>query len=234
MTGVDQRRQMVKAVDSWWTVILVDPVATRLVPPIARVGWMTPLRISLVAHVLGLAAVACLATGTWIAGAVLFEVRFVIDCIDGKVARLTGQSSQLGGFVDAYGDRVIVTASFAALAWPVSPGLAVALAAVYPLAFNIHEVRDRLVDAAGQEKFSERAPATRYRRFMARHRLYPMPTSVDVEHLAIAVGAVVVGVSGDEAVVVVASLLAVGYYAQQLLRYLVGAARAAAHLDTIR
>ena len=231
MTTAEQRKTMVKAVDSWWTVFFVDPIATRVVPPIARVGWATPVRITLVAHVLGVVAIACLATGWWIAGAILFEVRFVIDCIDGKVARVNGQTSHLGGFVDAYGDRVIVTASFAALAWSVSPGLAVVLAAVYPLAFNIHEVRDRLVDAVGQEKFSERPADGGYRAFMARHRLYPMPTSVDVEHVVIAVGAVVAAVLDSDWVIIVLSTVAAAYYAQQLLRYSVGAVRSAARLD---
>src|SRR3954451_11146522 len=105
------RDRTYKKRDAWWTVILVDPLASRLVRLVAPYRWITPNLLTLVATVLGVGAAACFAMQTrgWlIAGALLFHASFVVDCMDGKIARLNGTGSMFGAWFDFMFDRLRV------------------------------------------------------------------------------------------------------------------------------
>ncbi|MFF7211516.1 CDP-alcohol phosphatidyltransferase family protein [Streptomyces sp. NPDC008238] len=112
------RRLTEKKRDAWWTVFLVDPVATPLVRWTARWTRVTPNQITWGALFLGLGAAACFAMADWkwlIVGAVLYHFSFILDCMDGKLARLTGQGSEFGGWLDYIFDRIRVVCCAAAL-----------------------------------------------------------------------------------------------------------------------
>ncbi|MFP3987241.1 CDP-alcohol phosphatidyltransferase family protein [Streptomyces sp. E11-3] len=105
------RRITQKKRDAWWTVLLVDPLATPLVRQTAMRTRITPNQITWGAFLLGLVSAACFAFGDWrwlIAGAVLYHLSFVLDCMDGKVARLTGTGSVFGAWLDFVFDRIRV------------------------------------------------------------------------------------------------------------------------------
>ncbi|MDX2707692.1 CDP-alcohol phosphatidyltransferase family protein [Streptomyces sp. PA03-6a] len=112
------RRLTEKKRDAWWTVFLVDPVATPLVRWTARWTRLTPNQITWGALFLGLGAAACFALADWkwlIIGAVLYHFSFILDCMDGKLARLTGKGSEFGGWLDYIFDRIRVVCCAAAL-----------------------------------------------------------------------------------------------------------------------
>jgi phosphatidylglycerophosphate synthase len=112
------RERTYKSRDAWWTVWLVDPLASRLVRLVSPYRWITPNRLTMAAFLLGLAAAACFARAdrsALIAGAVLFHLSFVIDCMDGKVARLNGTGSVFGAWLDYVFDRLRVLACAIAL-----------------------------------------------------------------------------------------------------------------------
>jgi phosphatidylglycerophosphate synthase len=107
------RERTYKPRDAWWTVLLVDPLASRLVRIVAPHRRITPNMLTTIATVLGLAAAACFAQQTrwWlVAGALLFHVSFVVDCMDGKIARLNGTGSLFGAWFDFVFDRLRVFA----------------------------------------------------------------------------------------------------------------------------
>ena len=112
------RRVTQKKRDAWWTVLLVDPVATPLVRLTAKYTRITPNQLTWGAFVLGLVSAAFFALGDWrwlIAGAVVYHLSFILDCMDGKVARLTGQGSVFGAWLDFVFDRIRVAACSVAL-----------------------------------------------------------------------------------------------------------------------
>ncbi|MBZ4015953.1 CDP-alcohol phosphatidyltransferase family protein [Streptomyces purpurogeneiscleroticus] len=112
------RRLTQKKRDAWWTVLLVDPVATPLVRQTAMRTRITPNQITWGALLLGLVSAACFTQGDWrwlVAGAVVYHLSFVLDCMDGKVARLTGQGSVFGAWLDYIFDRIRVMACAVAL-----------------------------------------------------------------------------------------------------------------------
>ncbi|UQU66488.1 CDP-alcohol phosphatidyltransferase family protein [Couchioplanes caeruleus] len=105
------REQTYKDRDAWWTVLLVDPVAVRLVRLVSPYRRVTPNLLTVVATLLGLGAAACFAMqDRWwlVAGALLFHVSFVVDCMDGKIARLNGTGSLFGAWFDFVFDRLRV------------------------------------------------------------------------------------------------------------------------------
>jgi hypothetical protein len=112
------REQTYKVRDAWWTVLLVDPLAARLVRLVAPYRWITPNLLTVLAMLLGVGAAACfLAQDRWwlIAGAALFHLSFVVDCMDGKIARLNGTGSMFGTWFDFMFDRLRVFMCAAAL-----------------------------------------------------------------------------------------------------------------------
>lgn len=105
------RERTYKDRDAWWTVWLVDPLASRLVWLVAPHRGITPNRLTMAAFGLGLVAAACFAQqthGALIVGALVFHLSFVIDCMDGKIARLNGTGSVFGAWLDYVFDRLRV------------------------------------------------------------------------------------------------------------------------------
>lgn len=107
----DVRERTYKKRDAWWTVFLVDPMASRLTLWVANHTRITPNQLTMGALVLGMGAGACFAGGSygWLAlGALLYHLSFVLDCMDGKVARLKGSGSTFGSWLDYIFDRLRV------------------------------------------------------------------------------------------------------------------------------
>ncbi|MBE3008421.1 CDP-alcohol phosphatidyltransferase family protein [Microbispora sp. NEAU-D428] len=116
----DVRSRTYKARDAWWTVFLVDPLAGRLVVTTANRTSITPNQITWGAFVLGLGSAWCFLRAEWpwlVAGAAVYHVSFVLDCMDGKIARLKGTGTVLGGWLDYVFDRIRVLACTVALMW---------------------------------------------------------------------------------------------------------------------
>lgn len=103
--------------DAWWTVVLVDPVATRMLIVMARFGFITPNRVTWAALFVGLGSAGFFLRGdtqSLFIGAALYHLSFILDCIDGKLARLKGNGTVFGGWLDYVFDRIRVL--FCALA----------------------------------------------------------------------------------------------------------------------
>jgi phosphatidylglycerophosphate synthase len=117
-TMEDVRSHTYKRRDAWWTVFLVDPLAGRLVMFTANRSSLTPNSLSTGALGLGLGAAWCFweADTPWlIVGAVLYHLSFVLDCMDGKIARLKGTGTVFGGWLDYVFDRIRVLVCAVAL-----------------------------------------------------------------------------------------------------------------------
>ncbi|MGP3958537.1 CDP-alcohol phosphatidyltransferase family protein [Nonomuraea sp. 3N208] len=103
--------------DSWWTVYFVDPVACRVALPVANRTRLTPNGLTVLSLVLGMVSAACFAANQLVAGAVVFYLSFMIDCVDGKIARLKGTGTPFGLWLDYVGDRVRVVLCAGGLAY---------------------------------------------------------------------------------------------------------------------
>jgi phosphatidylglycerophosphate synthase len=111
MYTLDDVRSTYKKRDAWWTVFLVDPIASRMMLIIANHTNLTPNHITVIAFILGILSAVCFFQGTpafLIAGALLFHLSFTFDCIDGKLSRLKGNGTMFGMWLDYMLDRARV------------------------------------------------------------------------------------------------------------------------------
>ncbi|MGW0802027.1 CDP-alcohol phosphatidyltransferase family protein [Nonomuraea sp. NPDC002799] len=106
--SLDDVHETRKRRDSWWTVYFVDPVACRVALPVANHTRLTPNGLTVFSLVLGMMSAAFFAVNMLIAGACVFYLSFMIDCVDGKIARLKGTGTPFGLWLDYVGDRIRV------------------------------------------------------------------------------------------------------------------------------
>jgi hypothetical protein len=108
----------VKANDGFFTTFFVSPYSKYIARWAARRGF-TPNQVTTVSIAIGMLAAAAFATGEragLIAGAILVQLSFTTDCVDGQLARYSRQFSRLGAWLDSIFDRTKEYAVFAGLA----------------------------------------------------------------------------------------------------------------------
>jgi hypothetical protein len=108
----------VKGTDGFFTTFFVSPYSRYIARWAARRG-LTPNQVTTASMFIGVLAAAAFATGErWgmIVGAVLLQVAFTTDCVDGQLARYTRTFSKLGAWLDSVFDRTKEYLAFAGLA----------------------------------------------------------------------------------------------------------------------
>lgn len=198
-----------KPLDAWWTVLVVDPVALRVLPFLNGLSFVTPLRLTLVGAALSAASIPAFATERFLVGALLFQAGFFFDCLDGKLARMRGETSTLGAFLDQALDVLIRAGAFVALAWHAFPDSRIAPVLVATVV--LVESWLRIYPAARPAGDGASLPGAlgRVRAAMARRRLVLLPSTVDFETLSLFVAPLTANLD----VIRVALLVAMGGYA---------------------
>ena len=108
----------VKATDGFFTTFFVSPYSRYIARWAANRGW-TPNGVTTLSVFIGLLAAVGFATGErWgmIAGAILLQLAFTFDCVDGQLARYTRTFTKLGAWLDSVFDRTKEYLVFAGLA----------------------------------------------------------------------------------------------------------------------
>lgn len=76
---------------------------------------VTPNQVSVVSILIGVASAWFFAAGNFLAGALIFQLCAIIDCVDGDLARALWKQSRLGKWLDLGGDQVVHFSVFAAI-----------------------------------------------------------------------------------------------------------------------
>jgi hypothetical protein len=124
---VDAYRRTRKPRDILWNRFVARPLAAVLLVPLARTR-VTPNQVTLatlVVFVAGAAALAiCPARGALVASVAVLELSYVLDCVDGQLARLRGTSSPVGAHLDFLMDEIkafLLVAAVAIRLWRGAP-----------------------------------------------------------------------------------------------------------------
>jgi phosphatidylglycerophosphate synthase len=141
------------------------PLAHPLVLVLARLRVPPPV-VVFAAGVAGLVGAVELGRGSFLAAALLVQLKTLLDNADGQLARLTGRTSTFGRYLDSEVDLLVNAALFAALGWTTGQrALALvgflALTSVLSLNFNT----ERLSRGAAA---AEREPEGRATTFLRR------------------------------------------------------------------
>lgn len=105
---------------SWWAAFLVLPIANRLVVFVVNKTRCTPNQITFLASGCRIFSglLFCAGYQTFLIwGAFFYYLAYVLDCVDGPVARLTGQTSVIGQYLDHLSDLVGDIFILLSLAW---------------------------------------------------------------------------------------------------------------------
>jgi phosphatidylglycerophosphate synthase len=166
IAGVDEDAALldaaVKATDGFFTTFFVSPYSRHIARWAARRG-LRPNLVTTVSLLVGVLAAVAFAAGDragLVAGAILLQLAFTLDCVDGQLARYTRQFSKLGAWLDSIFDRAKEYAVYAGLAigsahagdpvW-VLAGAALALQ-------TVRHMLDFSYAAAQHERLGTRAP----------------------------------------------------------------------------
>lgn len=105
---------------SWWASIAILPLANRMVVMVANYTELSPNQITLVSCFFRLLSAGLFLLGEYwalILGGFCFQLAYLIDCVDGPLARLKGKTSEFGRYLDHLSDLVGDLLILAALAW---------------------------------------------------------------------------------------------------------------------
>jgi phosphatidylglycerophosphate synthase len=106
---VDAYRRTQKPRDILWNRYVARPLAAVLLVPLART-CVTPNQVTLatlVVFAVGAAMMAlCPARGALVGAAAVLELSYVLDCVDGQLARWKGTSSPVGAHLDFLMDEI--------------------------------------------------------------------------------------------------------------------------------
>ena len=174
--------------DYWWTVLAIDPLAVPLTRWIARRKLLTADQVTVLSALPGIAMGASFATATrtgLIVGGILFYVSFLLDCIDGKLARALGTLNPKGKTLDEMADGARRAAG--------SIGLAIALfRAAQPdgsdgrfwwaIAYGLLAFYFAVL-SGGTRPEPQTKVGSRWSESLARHRLLPTPGTPDIAAL---------------------------------------------------
>jgi phosphatidylglycerophosphate synthase len=191
-----------KGRDAFWTVAVIDPIVVPLVRRLVPHASVTPNRLTLASFLLATASAVAFAFDQLVAGAIVVQLAFWVDCMDGKLASARGESNPLGGLFDGIADdlRIVMNGVGLVIATAAGSQLApVALTAFVGMRFalpNLAEARPNQRDVTFATVPMRSGAVLR----AARRRAAPPATTVEMEllvytvaplagHGAIAVGA---------------------------------------------
>ncbi|MBP1971870.1 CDP-alcohol phosphatidyltransferase family protein [Cohnella thailandensis] len=92
---------------------LIDPFFTKIAYDLK----LSPNFVTIVAGILGVTASLCFGVNELALGAVLLQLHYILDCVDGNLARLTNKCTPLGAKLDKLVDQVVRLLLFVSLAY---------------------------------------------------------------------------------------------------------------------
>jgi len=111
--GFTERRAQLKATfrprKEWWSRVFATPVAYIFLLGIADWRFITPNRLTVLSFflsILSAALIGCGGHGLLIAAGIILQISYIIDCMDGQLARYRNVISNVGSFLDKWSDFV--------------------------------------------------------------------------------------------------------------------------------
>ena len=120
MVSKEKLKDAIKKKDGWWASLFSSQVANVLLIFIADQKWITPNCVTSSSLFLCIIACAFISVGApifLIIGAILVQLVFILDCLDGQLARYKEQSSNFGAWYDRVTDRVKDFLIYFSIAW---------------------------------------------------------------------------------------------------------------------
>ena len=185
-------KKIVKERDSWWTVLVIDPFATRATLFLANNTRVSPNVITAVSLLLSVLSSFLFFKGLLWQGALIYELSFLFDCIDGKLAQLTGRSSLKGIWLDMFADKVRLILNTLALALYSGKAMLALLFVSLYLWQQIEGLFYLSTGSVGEKRYEDVMEGKRLickiREYFRRKRLILLPDLVEQDTFAFFIG----------------------------------------------
>lgn len=115
-------RHAIKGDDAWFATFVAAPIANRILGRIEHTR-VTPNQLTLASMAAAAFAAASFALASYpalLVGALAIQISFVLDCLDGQLARHREQTSAFGAWLDLMGDYLQDVLLVAGIAWGVA------------------------------------------------------------------------------------------------------------------
>ncbi len=102
-------RETFKPREEWWSRVFATPVAYGILMVVADWRWITPNRLTLLSLATALLACLLITMGEpskLLIAAGIVQICYILDCMDGQLARYRNASSRWGAFADKWSDYV--------------------------------------------------------------------------------------------------------------------------------
>ena len=106
--------------DEWWSSFVTSPIAILINWVVVDWRWLSPNLITLFSLLTAIAASALIVLGggmNFLFAAGLIQLSYVLDCMDGQMAKYRRECSRFGDYFDKVTDQFQVFLWFAALAY---------------------------------------------------------------------------------------------------------------------
>jgi len=104
-----QLKETFKPREEWWSRVFATPIANLILFGIADWSFITPNRLTILSFILTILTVALilydLPESLFIAGIIL-QLAYIVDCMDGQLARYRQTTSRIGSFLDKLSDYI--------------------------------------------------------------------------------------------------------------------------------
>ena len=188
---MSERRDWLQARDGWYVVLVMDRIGVPLVEALAKTA-VTPNQVTLTAMAIRWVAIWLI----WIDqpwwAILLWQISFLLDCMDGQLARLTKRTSPLGKILDQWGDIVLTFALLVSISlkalWPDEKATIVALFVWFVLWIVNWLLGEREIVKPAKTQTGDSLFA-RYNLWTEQHRLKLLPiTGIEEYTLVIPIG----------------------------------------------
>lgn len=105
--------------EGFLNIYIYRKLSIRLAVLAAHLRW-SPNQVTILAFIASMVAILLFVPGNYalaVWALIPFHIGKILDCADGQLAKLTGQQSALGAFLDPFFDRVVDLAMLVALAF---------------------------------------------------------------------------------------------------------------------
>ena len=105
----DRLHETFQAREEWWSRVFATPMAHLFLLVVADWRFLTPNRLTIISFALTIVSGLLIlsdTTASLVGAGMVLQVAYIIDCMDGQLARYRGVSSKVGSLLDKCSDFV--------------------------------------------------------------------------------------------------------------------------------
>ena len=184
-TYQEVKEKGLKKYDAWWTVLVADKFALPLTYFFANYTKITPNQISILKFLIKLCSAYLFLKGDYkylLIGAFLYEIAFIFDCVDGKLARVTGKITKFGKIFDIFEDHLSYIFLSICLALGQKINLAYPLISIFLILLNdFYDFKKSEAKHYLEER--EYILPQKFVNFLRKRRMIPIPSTIEATHV---------------------------------------------------